>query len=433
VPNFHNFHKGLNMDTTRRKIIQTIAAAGAAAGVVAAVPAVANAASINGVPLAATALNASTPEPNLEPERPGGGGTDPGPRDLQIDEENPDLLAPPATDSGTIPNIKWPFGLSTNRLAPGGWARNTNINQLPVSSDMAGVDMYLKPGAIRELHWHTEGEWGYVLNGTCQVTCLDSNGRSFVDNIQVGDIWFFPSGAPHSIQAFDQGVEFLLVFNNGTFNENSTFLLSDAFVHIPPDVLAKNFGVPQNYFNNLASPSTRWIYPGTVPATNAKVSNPNGNPPHPFTYHASTNKAITATGGTIHIYDATVFPETAISAAYVTVNPGHMRVLHWHSHNEWQYYIEGTARMTEYASSGVANTYDFQASDIGYVPNNYVHYIENTGNTPLRFLEVFNTPLYSDFEMGQWLGVTPAELVVGDLNVPQSFTNALPKKKLHIV
>jgi oxalate decarboxylase len=166
---------------------------------------------------------------------------------------------------------------------------------------------------------------------------------------------------------------------------------------------------------------------------NNAVPNPNGAPPQPFTYHFAKNKAITAAGGTVNILDATVFPETAISAALVTVNPGHMRVMHWHPNNEWQYYIEGTARMTEYASAGVANTFDFQAGDVGYVPNNYVHYIENTGNTPLRFLEVFNTPYYSDFELGQWLGVTPTELVVPDLNVPASFANALPKTKLLVV
>ncbi|HTI14609.1 MAG TPA: cupin domain-containing protein [Dictyobacter sp.] len=420
------------MDTTRRKIIQSLAAAGAAAGVAATVPGVANAATastINGLPLAAALPNASVPEP----ERPGAGGTDPGPRDLQIDEQNPDLLAPPSTDAGSIPNVKWPFGLSHNRLSSGGWARNANINQFPISTDMAGVDMYLKPGAIRELHWHIEGEWGFVLNGSCQVTCMDSEGRSFVDNLEPGDQWFFPPAAPHSIQAFDQGVEFILVFNDGSFNENSTFLISDTFIHMPPAMLAKNFGVSQSDFAKLPNPSTRYMYPGTVPPTNNKVSDPYGNPPQPFTYHMSTNKAIQAKGGYINLIDSTVFPETQISAAIVTVDPGHMRVMHWHPNNEWQFYIEGTARMTEFASSGTAATYDFQAGDIGYVPNNYVHYIENTGNTTLRFMEVFNAPTYADFELGQWMAVTPAELWQPNLNLPQSFVNALPKTKQHIV
>jgi len=40
--------------------------------------------------------------------------------------QNPDLLAPPTTDNGELSNMKWPFSLSHNRLANGGWARQQN-------------------------------------------------------------------------------------------------------------------------------------------------------------------------------------------------------------------------------------------------------------------------------------------------------------------
>jgi oxalate decarboxylase len=318
------------------------------------------------------------------------------------------------------------------RLATGGWARQTTIREFPVSTDMAGVDMRLNPGAIRELHWHVEGEWGYIINGSCQITCLDSSGRNFVDNLTVGDMWFFPSSAPHSIQAFEQGVEFLLVFTNGVFSENDTFLLSDTFDHLPKEVLAKNFGVPQSAFANLPPASERWIYGGKVPPVNARVYDPYGTAPA-FSYHLSQNKPILAPGGQVNVVDARVFPETDVSAAIVLVNPGHMRAIHWHVNNEWQYYIEGTARMTAFAASGTARTFDYQAGDAGYVPSNFVHYIENTGKTPLRFLEIFSVSHYIDFELAQWMGVTPRWLVQDDLNVSQAFMDKLPKKKLYIV
>lgn len=41
--------------------------------------------------------------------------TDPGPRNEAIEKQNPDLYAPPGTDSGSVPNAKWPLGLSHNR------------------------------------------------------------------------------------------------------------------------------------------------------------------------------------------------------------------------------------------------------------------------------------------------------------------------------
>src|ERR1700680_5019072 len=44
-----------------------------------------------------------------QPRPPAHGGTDPGPRNVDRDRQNPDLLVPPATDHGTIPNLRFSF------------------------------------------------------------------------------------------------------------------------------------------------------------------------------------------------------------------------------------------------------------------------------------------------------------------------------------
>lgn len=41
------------------------------------------------------------------------------------------------------------------------------------------------------------------------------------------------SGVPHSIQALDNGTEFLLVFDDGSFSEDNTFLATEVFLHNP--------------------------------------------------------------------------------------------------------------------------------------------------------------------------------------------------------
>ena len=51
-----------------------------------------------------------------EPIGPDTGGTDPGPRNKELDRQNPDILTPPSTDSGTLPNLKFSFSLAHNRL-----------------------------------------------------------------------------------------------------------------------------------------------------------------------------------------------------------------------------------------------------------------------------------------------------------------------------
>ncbi|HEX8530923.1 MAG TPA: cupin domain-containing protein, partial [Cytophagales bacterium] len=110
------------------------------------------------------------------------------------------------------------------------------------------------------------------------------------------------------------------------------------------------------------------------------------------------------------------------------------REMHWHPNgDEWQYYLEGQARMTVFASSGKARTYDYRAGDVGYVPFAMAHYVENTGNTPLRFIEAFRTERFEDISLNQWLAVTPAKFVQAHLNVDQAFTDRLSTVKPIVV
>lgn len=129
---------------------------------------------------------------NPQPIRGENGATDPGPSSPEYERLNPDLFARPGTDMGNVPNSVWPMGLSSNRAGTGknsGWARQQNINELPVATAMAGVDMRLTPNAIRELHWHSSAEWSYILNGSVRVSAVNQNGETFVDDLQAGDLW----------------------------------------------------------------------------------------------------------------------------------------------------------------------------------------------------------------------------------------------------
>ncbi|HEV8059640.1 MAG TPA: cupin domain-containing protein, partial [Gemmataceae bacterium] len=100
-----------------------------------------------------------------------------------------------------------------------------------------------------------------LLNGTARITAIDAQGRNFVDDVGVGDLWYFASGIPHSIQGLNpDGCEFLLVFDDGDFDEDNTFLLSDWFKHIPNEVLSKNFDVSGSSFDHIRDPSELYIF-----------------------------------------------------------------------------------------------------------------------------------------------------------------------------
>src|SRR3982074_2164711 len=209
-----------------------------------------------------TTAEASAQSAVPQPQRPGHGGTEPRPRNIERDRQNPDMLVPPSTDHGTLPNLRFSFSDAHMRLEPGGWTRQVTARELGISKDIAGVNMRLNAGGVRELHWHKAAEWAYMLHGSARITAIDAQGRNFLDDVGVGDLWYFPSGIPHSIQGLNpDGCEFLLVFDDGEFDEDNTFLVSDWFKHTPNDVLAKNFGVPTSAFGHLRNPDELYIFP----------------------------------------------------------------------------------------------------------------------------------------------------------------------------
>lgn len=338
---------------------------------------------------------------------------------------------------GEVSNAKWPFGLSHNRhgLAGAGWARSQNTDQLPSSVAMAGTNMRLSPHAYRELHWHKQGEWALMLNGSVRIASMNEAGQTFVDDVQEGDVWFFPPGIPHSIQAFENGCEFLLIFNDGSFSEENTFLLSELMLRNPESVIAKNFRTSVKTFENIPQEQL-WIFPGTPAPKNISeqnVTGPAGVIPKEgaYTYHWSQQEPVKVPGGSIKILDPATFPiASTFSAALITVEPGAMRELHWHTtSDEWSYFLSGTARLTVYEAPAASRTFDFSAGDVGYVPVPNAHYLENTGNETLVYLEVLQSTQYSDISVNQWLGITPRQIVKDHLNVDDAFLDTLGERR----
>ncbi|MDR4432966.1 oxalate decarboxylase [Bacillus tequilensis] len=358
------------------------------------------------------------------------------PRNIERDRQNPDMLVPPETDHGTVSNMKFSFSDTHNRLEKGGYAREVTVRELPISENLASVNMRLKPGAIRELHWHKEAEWAYMIYGSARVTIVDEKGRSFIDDVGEGDLWYFPSGLPHSIQALDEGAEFLLVFDDGSFSENSTFQLTDWLAHTPKEVIAANFGVTKEEIANLPG-KEKYIFENQLPGSlkDDIVEGPNGEVPYPFTYRLLEQEPIESEGGKVYIADSTNFTVSkTIASALVTVEPGAMRELHWHPNtHEWQYYISGKARMTVFASDGHARTFNYQAGDVGYVPFAMGHYVENLGDEPLVFLEIFKDDHYADVSLNQWLAMLPEKFVQAHLELGKDFTDILSKEKHPVV
>jgi oxalate decarboxylase len=366
--------------------------------------------------------------------------TDPGPRNPTLGSQFPNSEAPPSTDHGSLPNFWFPFEQANKRIQDGGWTREVTERELPIAKTLAGVDMRLTAGGIRELHWHKPAEWAIVLYGNARITGFDQAGRSFVDDVSAGDLWNFPSGIPHSIQGLEpDGTEFLLVFDDGAFSEYSTFLPTQWMAHTPPEVLTKNFGIPAVAFSKIPLHELyifQSIVPGPLAADQQAAKGPQGSTPETFSYRLMKQKPnFSSPAGEVRIVDKSNFPiASTIAAAHVIVRPGAMREMHWHPNaDEWQYYIAGDGRMGVFAAGENINTKDFHAGDVGYVPRSMGHYIENTGSTDLVFLEIFRSPYYSSISFSQWLSHLPPALVQAHFNLSTETLNALSKTEQTVI
>jgi oxalate decarboxylase len=393
----------------------------------------------SGAALAAAAAVASAQEATKPPRSPDHhlpNEKNQGPQNPVVESQNSSAVWGTETDSGTVPPFKYSFALARKRIESGGWTRQVTARELPISKTIAGVEMRLTAGGVRELHWHVSAEWAIMLYGNARITAVDAQGKSFVSDVGEGDLWLFPAGVPHSIQGLGpDGCQFLLVFDDGNFNEFETFLLTDWIAHTPRQVLAKNFEVAEGTFDKTPKKEL-FIFqtelPGELKQEQQQAAEGTGTMPQRMDFRPSQMKPTKVTkGGEVKIVDARNFPITPISAAIVKLKPGGLRELHWHPNaDEWQYFISGKGRMTVFIAGARARTMDFQAGDVGYILQSNPHYIENTGETELVFLEMFKSAHYQDISLAEWLAHTPALLVEQHLRVGQAMIKAISKEEV---
>jgi oxalate decarboxylase len=179
-----------------------------------------------------------------------------------------------------------------------------------------------------------------------RLTALIFDGSTYVNDVDGGDLRYFPTGVPHSIQGLGPDrCEFLLVFDDGLYSEDDTTLISDWAIHTPREALAKNWNVPKNelqLLNGIPS-SGRYIFQAPVPGPlqqHLKAATQDGRAPTmAFNFSMLKMKpSKSSKSGELLIVDSSNFSASAnIAAAHVIVKPGGLRELHWHPNaDEWK-------------------------------------------------------------------------------------------------
>jgi oxalate decarboxylase len=355
--------------------------------------------------------------------------------DALAESQQPSFGPVPAPLGGAeLPSFRYALRAQPSKSFDGGWAKEATVAEFAVSQKLAGVLMQLAPGGLRELHWHANAaEWAYVIKGRCRVTTIDPQGHSEIVDFAPGDVWYFPRGHGHSIQGIGpDDCLFVLVFDNGYFSEFGTFSITDWLALTPPDVLAKNLGVPAQTF---AAFPKREVYIAKGPVPPALPADPSAGSLNAgaltHRYRLLAQRAETFTGGTMRVVSQREFPLSAtVTGALLRIKPGGLRELHWHPNaDEWQYYIAGRARMTVFGSHGRARTDQFESGDVGYVPQGYGHYIENIGSEDLEVLLALNNGTYESISLTAWMAGNPPGLLAANFGVPQTVFAGFPKEE----
>jgi oxalate decarboxylase len=336
-----------------------------------------------------------------------------------------------------LPTFKFALEKSEGRAVGKSTAKEATVTQFPISKGIAGVSMGLEPGGMRELHWHaTAAEWAFVDRGRVRTTVIGPHGQTETNDFEPGDVWYFPRGHGHMLECLGkEPCHFVLIFDNGYFSEFGTFSVTDWMGHTPKALLAKNFGLPESSFDGFP---TKEVYfaRGEIPPPKPPANlGPTTRSPltHKWQLLAS-DPHVNCKGGKLWLVDSTKFPiSKTITGAVLELEAGALRELHWHpTADEWQYVLDGKISMTMFGSNGRYRTETLEKGDVGYIPQGYGHSIENVGDGRCRVLIGFNSGMYEEIDLSEWIAGNPPDVLATNFGKPTSLFEKFPHRDVFI-
>jgi oxalate decarboxylase len=348
-----------------------------------------------------------------------------------------DNVPDPLLSGKELPTFKFALEKSKGKVIGGSSGKEATVEQLPISKGIAGVSMRLEPGAMRELHWHaTAAEWAFVVEGRVRTTVIDPQGQAEINDFAPGDVWYFPRGHGHMLECLgNQPCHFILIFDNGYFSEFGTFSISDWIGHAPQALLAKNFGLPAETFDDFPKKEV-YFARGAVPPDKPVVPLQGQRLPpqtHKYQLLAQDPHAIYA-GGREWRVDAARFPiSKTVTGVILELEPAALRELHWHPNaDEWQYLIDGKISVTLFGSHGRFRTETLEKGDVCYIPQGYGHSVENVGDQRCRILVGFNSGVYEAIDLSQWIAGNPPDVLATNFGRPAALFEKFPHRKVFI-
>jgi oxalate decarboxylase len=173
-------------------------------------------------------------------------GTNPGP--LAADER-----AVRSTKGAPAHPFVFPLsGMAPTRQIRGGSVHVVDSRNFDASKTVAAAVVTVKPGAMRELHWHPNAdEWQYYLKGQARMTVFDTGPKAMTADFKAGDVGYVKKSLGHYVQNMgNTDMVFLEIFKTDHYAEVS---LSDWLRHTPPQLVMHHLNISAETLAQMSS------------------------------------------------------------------------------------------------------------------------------------------------------------------------------------
>lgn len=320
------------------------------------------------------------------------------------------------------------FSLATlkpQKVTKGGTRTDAKSTNFPVLKGMSLSLLNIFPKGVREPHWHPNAnELSFCLSGNGLMTIFSPGGGHDTFTIAPGEMVFVPKGYMHHIaNTGTEKLELLVCFDH----ENAEDLEISSSISVMPDhILAGTFNLSSSFFQNLKK-DPKAVFISQLDRVDT--------PPLPFMTSRfklnleAIHPQIDAEGGNVKISNGSLLPTLEGLSLYgVVLKKDGAREPHWHPNAaELNYLISGTARITLLLPGGYVDTFDMSPGDMSFLPQGYLHHIENTGNEDAKFAIFFNHIFPSDMGISGCMGAYPNDVLASLFGVKTSYFDPLPK------
>ncbi|EPE10061.1 oxalate decarboxylase [Ophiostoma piceae UAMH 11346] len=172
-----------------------------------------------------------------------------------VSEANETTANPPAFASSVNSSTTYVYRTFQHEpdSTPGGGGQLHKIDSrvFPIAQTIAAAVVSLKPGGLRELHWHPNAqEWLYFHNGTARATVFIGSGNARTFDFGPGDTAAFPDNSGHYIEntSDTEDLVWIEIYKSDRVADIS---LTQWLALTPADIVAQTLKVPISFVHRL--------------------------------------------------------------------------------------------------------------------------------------------------------------------------------------